>query len=143
MNLQTFYQENQYLILCLLWAVIFILGFAAHLAWQQMRNIKPDDNNEGGIPRYDNPPPPPRVTHDDDFFISKFYNEKWILIGQIKEAQSIDRLHELYPAIDAFERYWDLLVNHTTVFVHTQKIYEAHAAKALELTKEAPVSTGS
>jgi len=158
MTLKQFYQENQWAILCIGWALIFVLGFAAHLAWKQLRSIgKTEDDYrdypyEGtdkwpsnSLPRMQNPPPVPqqKMTHDDDHFLLKMYKEKWALIESISNATTQQQLDELYSNIEAFYQYHDLLVDHTTIFTHTQKIYEAHARKALELTKEASLHKAS
>jgi hypothetical protein len=151
MTLKQFYQENYWEIVCIGWAIIFVLGFAAHLAWKQLRSVKKpkDDDDSDWENFFSIKPTPPtpvsqqNITHDDNHFILKMYKEKWALLESIFNATTQKQLDELYLNIEAFYQYHDLLVDHTTVFTHTQKIYEAHARKALELSKDASLHKAS
>ncbi len=145
-DLNAFYSENKWLLLCLAIAIVMVVFYAffryvySHPKWVDDTDDDLRDypyHKPGGWPGPPAPLQQKNITHDDDYFIQKMYNEKFSIVASIRDAVSVAQLQQISNQIVAFHNYYVLLVDRDTVKLHTQYIYESHARRLAEVQKVA------
>lgn len=145
-DLNAFYHENKWLILCLCFAILFIALYAFLRTVKLYPGWLDDDNDGGTKPLFTGPTNSParkNITHDDDHFVQLMTNEKWAIIANIRDSVSMDQLKVIANQIINFHNYYSLLVDKTTIDTHTENIYDFHSAKTEEIKKARLQKTGS
>lgn len=128
MNYQTFYADNAYLILCLVWAVIFVIAFAIHLAVKQLRQRARDFEKDDYKPRESLD-----SQQYDSCIIQDMINERWRIQAKIRECLDMKYMGSLYWEIEDFGDWYKDRVPDGQLAQHLTSLFTYHTEKAVEL----------
>jgi len=150
-DLNAFYTDNRYLILCLAFAILMVALYAFYRTVWLYPEWLNDDDKDGGVPTFPKTSPPLDSQVYDSGTIQQFINERYKLQADIMQCEVLNKMGNLYWKIEELEDWYRDRVPDGKLIEHITGLYDFHAIRAKQIQqsasynriKEAPVSTGS